>query len=98
MDDEIQLTKSDLSKFHPAARCRSCKAVTWTVSIDAGLKKVRPQHKVGCPKPRGRLDLLENIPLSMRDSVFNGRLLTPLRDEEVAEIAEWMSELSNQER
>lgn len=93
--EEVALTKSDLVKQVPAARCRACGRVTWRISIASGLSRVKdPGHHEGCPRPPGRLDLLAKIPLMKRDTVLDGRLLRPMTDDEVAEAAKelgWQS-------
>lgn len=87
MTEEVQITKSDLTRIHPAARCRGCGVVTWKASLSQGQMKIDARHRAGCAKPPGRLDLLERVPLRRRKTLFGGRLLRSLSDEEVADIA-----------
>lgn len=87
LEEEEQISKQEQEKTMPAARCRECKNVTWTVSIADGLT-CRGKHKKGCSKPPGRLDLLRKIPLARRLTVLGGRLLRPMTDEQVAAAAE----------
>jgi hypothetical protein len=81
------LSKQDVTKRMPAARCRGCGIVTWDVSIADGLIRCRKKHVKGCTKPPGRLDLLHDIPLARREHVLGGRLLRPMTNAEVAAAA-----------
>ena len=47
----------------PAARCRECGTLTWVVNLVRGARPVScPDHRPGCSKPPGRLDLQRGAP------------------------------------
>ena len=87
-DDDVQLTKSDLAKMVPAARCRGCGCVTWKMSIAGGHKKLEhPQHAAGCARPMGRLDLLVKVPPGQRATALGGRLQKTMTANQIAAAA-----------
>lgn len=98
MIEEVQITKSDLTRVHPGARCRCCGVVTWKVSLSQGQIRTNARHRPGCPKPPGRIDLLQDVPLRHRETLFGGRLLRPMTDGEIAVVAEELHGLLDAER
>lgn len=93
--EPLDIAASDLAKSMPAARCRGCGVVTWTIRLDRGLEQTGAKHRTGCSHPVGRVDLWQDVPPAQRARVCGGRLMKTMGNEEVRraadEVAEWKS-------
>lgn len=85
--DKGTLTRAEMTRPVPAARCRGCGVVTWTVTIAAGLKRSTRKHEEGCGRPPGRLDILAKVPLSERERFLGGALERPMTQDELEALA-----------
>jgi len=84
-EDSPHIPRAEMEAMVPAARCRQCGVITWTVSLVEGVVRSHKDHTRWCDKPAGRMDLLMRLGVRERGEFMDGRLLKPMTDAELVE-------------
>jgi hypothetical protein len=85
-DNIDEIPKEEQNRLYPAARCRECWEVTWTVSITHGVRPAKVTHRQGCSAPLGRIDVKKRVHHRKLRRLYGDRLDRTMTNGEIRQI------------